>query len=147
MIVAPRSDTHNYLCRMELKAISQHGDDVIVRVLVVPNASASAVVGPHADRIRVRIAAPPERGRANAELCSLLSAATGARRAEIESGAINRKKIDKIEVSFAATGTATGIDADFGSTRWGRLYLAMKKTIFVAPIAGRRGAFIPGCGC
>jgi len=64
-----------------------------------------------------------------------------------EGGAINRKKIDKIEVSFAATGTATGIDADFGSTRWGRLYLAMKKTIFVAPIAGRRGAFIPGCGC
>jgi hypothetical protein len=59
-----------------------------------------------------------------------------------EGGAVNRKKIDKIEVSFAATGTATGIDANFGSTKWGRLYLAMKKTIFVAPIAGRR--FLPG---
>lgn len=59
-----------------------------------------------------------------------------------ESGPVNRKKIDKIEISNAATGLATGLDANFGSTKWGRLYLAMKKTIFVAPIAGRR--FLPG---
>ncbi len=36
---------------------------VCVRVKVVPGASRSEVVGVHGDRLRVRIAAPPEAGK------------------------------------------------------------------------------------
>ncbi len=53
-----------------------------------------------------------------------------------ESGPVERKKIDKIEIQYAATAATS--DASFGSTKYGRLYLAMRKTVFVAPIAGRR---------
>lgn len=40
-----------------------------------PGASRSELVGRHGDGWRVRIAAPPERGRANEALCKLLAAA------------------------------------------------------------------------
>jgi hypothetical protein len=55
-----------------------------------------------------------------------------------EAGPVNRRKIDKIEESFAAVGTATGLDPSFATTRWGRLYLQLKQSLFVAPVAGRR---------
>lgn len=61
-----------------------------------------------------------------------------------EQGPVNMKKIDKIQVSYSATGLATGVDANFGSTRWGRLYLAMKKTIFIAPFAARSRLYSGG---
>jgi uncharacterized protein (TIGR00251 family) len=69
---------------------SDHG--VLVDVLVVPNASRSEVVGLHGDRIKVRIASPPERGRANTELSSTLSAATGVRRVTLVAGRTTRVK-------------------------------------------------------
>lgn len=68
------------------------GDDVVVRVVVVPNASASKIVGLHGDRIKIRVAAPPERGRANSAVCKMLRDATGASRAVIEAGMTNRSK-------------------------------------------------------
>lgn len=55
-----------------------------------------------------------------------------------EAGPVNRRKIDKIEESFAAVGTATGLDASFATTKWGRLYLQLKKSLFIAPVPGRR---------
>jgi uncharacterized protein (TIGR00251 family) len=77
---------------MELDAITQDGEDVVVRILVVPNASANTLVGLHGDRIRVRVAAPPERGRANDAVCALLGAATGAKNVVVEAGSTHRKK-------------------------------------------------------
>ena len=41
---------------------------------VSPGASRSELVGRHGDGWRARIAAPPERGRANDALCKLLAA-------------------------------------------------------------------------
>jgi uncharacterized protein (TIGR00251 family) len=46
-------------------------------VTVSPGASRSELVGRHGDGWRVRIAAPPERGRANEALCRLLADALG----------------------------------------------------------------------
>lgn len=77
---------------MELDAIRQDGEDVLVRVLVVPNASATSLVGRHGDRIRVRVAAPPEKGRANVAVCELLSDATGARSVDVVAGGTSRRK-------------------------------------------------------
>jgi hypothetical protein len=55
-----------------------------------------------------------------------------------EAGPVNRRKIDKIEESFAAVGTATGLDPSFATTKWGRLYLQLRKSLFIAPVPGRR---------
>ena len=63
-----------------------------VDVLVVPNASRSHVVGLHGDRVKIRISAPPEKGKANQELVSLLLATTNATRATVVSGQLSRYK-------------------------------------------------------
>ena len=44
-----------------------------ISVTVSPDARRSDLVGRHGDGWRARIAAPPERGRANEALCSLLA--------------------------------------------------------------------------
>lgn len=51
---------------------------VEVRLKVVPGASRSAVAGVLGDRLKVRVAAPPEDGRANRAVEDLLAEATGA---------------------------------------------------------------------
>jgi uncharacterized protein (TIGR00251 family) len=81
---------------MSPDAIVQDGGDVLVRVLVVPNASASSIVGLHGDRIRVRVAAPPEKGRANVAVCELLSAVTGARSVDVVAGGTSRRKTVRV---------------------------------------------------
>ncbi|MFN8039280.1 MAG: DUF167 domain-containing protein [Acidimicrobiales bacterium] len=53
------------------------GADLVVRVLVQPGARRPAVVGRHGDELRLRVAAPPERGRANAEVVQVLAEALG----------------------------------------------------------------------
>lgn len=63
-----------------------------MRVLVVPNATRSEIVGPHGDRIKIRVAVPPERGKANAEVCRLLIDTTGAVAAEVTNGLTSRTK-------------------------------------------------------
>lgn len=44
-------------------------------IWVVPGASRDQIAGLHAGRIRVRVAAPPEGGRANEAVCRILSEA------------------------------------------------------------------------
>jgi uncharacterized protein len=46
---------------------------IVFRVQVVPRASRSEIVGEHNGLLRVRIAAPPVDGAANAELIALLA--------------------------------------------------------------------------
>ena len=57
-----------------------------------------------------------------------------------ESGPVSSRTIDKISESYAIA-TASGSDADLSSTKWGRLYAQMRRSLFVAPLAGRR--FLP----
>jgi uncharacterized protein (TIGR00251 family) len=48
---------------------------VSFEVVVVPRASRSRIVGVHAGRLKVTLAAPPVDGEANAELCATLAKA------------------------------------------------------------------------
>jgi uncharacterized protein (TIGR00251 family) len=55
----------------------------LLRVKVVPGASRSGLAGEHGDCWKVRVAAPPEKGRANAELVAVVAASLGLRRADV----------------------------------------------------------------
>ncbi|HTR20188.1 MAG TPA: DUF167 domain-containing protein [Gemmatimonadales bacterium] len=63
-------------------------------VHVVPRARRTAVVGRHGDAIRIRLAAPPVDGAANAELVRFLAERLGVPRAAvtIRTGTTGRRK-------------------------------------------------------
>ena len=63
-------------------------------VHVVPRARASAVVGPHGDAVKIRVAAPPADGAANAELVRLVADRLGvaAARVVVTAGLAGRRK-------------------------------------------------------
>ncbi len=50
-------------------------------------------------------------------------------------GTVKRRKIDKLEIEFE---TQPPSDADLGATKWGLMYLQLRKSLFIAPVAGRR---------
>ena len=64
---------------------------MLVRCWVVPGASRTELKGLHGDRLKIRVAAPPQGGRANAEVCKLLSEVAAAP-AELVAGIANRSK-------------------------------------------------------
>ena len=78
--------------------IEQDGDDVLLWIKAVPGASRDQIAGVIGDRLKVRISAPPEDGKANKAICKLLAKALGVRNAQvsIESGATNPQKIIRI---------------------------------------------------
>jgi uncharacterized protein (TIGR00251 family) len=53
------------------------GADTLIRLKAVPGASRDAVAGLLGDRLKVRITAPSEGGKANRAICRLLSKAVG----------------------------------------------------------------------
>ena len=65
---------------------------------VAPGAGRSAVVGRHGDAWKLRVAAPPERGRANASVVSLLATSLEIGRPDVRivSGAVSRDKVVEI---------------------------------------------------
>ena len=49
------------------------GDDLVLRVKAVPGAKRDAIAGALGDRLKIRVAAPPEDGQANAAIRALLA--------------------------------------------------------------------------
>ena len=75
-----------------------------VELTVSPGAARSELVGRHGGGWRVRIAAPPERGRANRELVALLAGTLGVERDEVTvvAGRASRRKLVEVEGLSAA---------------------------------------------
>ena len=73
---------------------SQKDDKLVFQVQVVPRASLSEVVGEHNGALRVRVAAAPVGGAANAELIRTLAVAFGipSRSLEITRGRSGKRK-------------------------------------------------------
>ena len=68
--------------------------DVVLRLHVQPGAGRTAVVGRHGDALKVRVAAPPEGGRANEAVLALVAETLGVGRdaVELTGGPASRSK-------------------------------------------------------
>lgn len=72
---------------------------VRIRLKVVPGSRKEQIVGPLGDRLKIKVAAPPEQGKANQAVCELLARALGVdtRRVEIVAGLTNPEKVARVE--------------------------------------------------
>ncbi|MDR1301180.1 MAG: DUF167 domain-containing protein [Treponema sp.] len=59
------------------------GDQLYLAIKALPGASQSQILSLSAGRLRVKIAAAPDQGKANAELCSFLAKRLGCPRKEV----------------------------------------------------------------
>ncbi len=83
-----------------------------LRLQVRPRASRTAVAGPFAGALRIRLAAPPVDGEANAELVAFLAKRLGVPKAAVAivRGAAGRRKVVEVEgVSAADAAAALGL--------------------------------------
>jgi uncharacterized protein (TIGR00251 family) len=71
----------------------------ILRLTVVPGAQRTQVVGLHGDRLKVRLAAPPEKGAANRELIAFLARALSLPKSSLKLtlGAKSRTKVVAVD--------------------------------------------------
>lgn len=74
--------------------LDEHAEGTIIWVRVRPAARRSAITGIHADQLKVAVASPPDRGRANEALVKLVAECfkIAPSRVEIVSGATSRTK-------------------------------------------------------
>ena len=87
--------------------ISRDGDDVLIRIKVVPGASGNEIAGVLGNRLKVRVSAPAEGGRANEAVCAVIAAALGVkpRQVSVESGHASAQKVLRVsgvELEFVA---------------------------------------------
>jgi hypothetical protein len=69
---------------------------VELRLKVVPGSSRSAIVGPLGDRLKVKVAAPPEAGKANKEVAEVIRRWTGAKDVAVVAGLTNPEKTVRV---------------------------------------------------
>lgn len=70
------------------------GDGVILTLHIQPGAKKTEVAGPHGDALKIRLAAPPVDGQANAALLEFVAAkiGVGGRAVELLGGRMSRAK-------------------------------------------------------
>ncbi len=75
-------------------SIGRHADGVVLPVVAHPGAKRSAILGERAGALRVAVTAPPDKGKANAAIQSVLAECLGLKSAQIAllTGATSRQK-------------------------------------------------------
>jgi uncharacterized protein (TIGR00251 family) len=75
-------------------ALTAHAAGTILPVKAQPGARRTAIVGVHAGALRVAVAAPPEKGKANAAIVALLAETLGCKASQVTllTGATGRQK-------------------------------------------------------
>jgi uncharacterized protein (TIGR00251 family) len=83
----------------------------LLRIKAVPGAKRDQIAGPLGDRLKVRVAAPPEGGKANAAICALIAKALDLKPSAVTliAGQTNPEKSVRVE----------GLDADAVRERLG----------------------------
>lgn len=90
-------------------------DAVVLSIHVQPGAARSEAVGEHGDALKIRLAAPPVDGKANAALIAFVARALDLPRSQVEliSGAASRQKRLRVcGASLQAVETAFSSQAD-----------------------------------
>ncbi len=80
---------------MELgKCAIEQSEGVELRVHIQPRASKTEIIGLHGEALKIRLAAPPVDGQANAELCRYLARQVGVPQKDVQmkSGVNSRQK-------------------------------------------------------
>jgi uncharacterized protein (TIGR00251 family) len=79
-------------------------DPVRIPIKAVPGASRDQIVGPLGGRLKIKVAAPPEGGKANAAICALVAAALGlkARQVVVVAGHGSAEKVLEIRALESA---------------------------------------------
>ena len=74
------------------------GTGYTLKIQVAPGAAESQIVGPYGDRLKIRIAAAPEKGEANKALLDFLARRLGLTKnsLRLKSGARDRTKVVEI---------------------------------------------------
>jgi len=83
----------------------------VIAVKVVPRAAQSRVEGWHGDALKVRLAAPPVEGKANAALIALLARTLGVAQGNVDIVGGETSRIKRVRIS--------GLSADEIKTRLG----------------------------
>lgn len=84
--------------------ITQGDGGVRFAVHAQPRASRTELAGPHGDAIRIRLAAPPVEGAANAELVSFLAKLLGVPRSAVRVVTGRRGRRKTVEVAGVDAG-------------------------------------------
>jgi len=116
--------------------VSDSAAELVIRVKAVPGAKSDSIVGMLGERLKVRVAAPPEGGRANRAIERLIAAALGVapRSVSVVAGAGSAEKQVRIEAPPAgAPGVLLGRDSEPSPGRSQRLGSSPSSA------AGRRG--------
>ncbi len=68
---------------------------VLIRVKAVPGAKREQVAGVLGDRLKIKVSAPPEGGKANAAICALIAKKLGVKAGAVSvvSGMTNPEKV------------------------------------------------------
>ncbi len=84
--------------------LRSHPEGVAITVWVVPGARRTEITGLYGDALRMRIAAPPEQGRANRAVIEMLQVTFGAEVRQM-GGAVSRRKRFLLRGMTAAAAT------------------------------------------
>ena len=78
--------------------LNQTEQDVEIRVKVVPGSSKTQIAGTLGEMLKIKVAAPPEKGKANQSLIAFLAKLLGLKKNDIEivSGKTNPVKVLRI---------------------------------------------------
>lgn len=97
---------------MALNARQDDDGALLIAVKAVPAAKRDEIVGPLGERLKVRVSAPPEGGKANRAICALLAREFGVRESDVQvvAGAGRAEKTVRI----------AGVDAAAARARWDR---------------------------
>lgn len=74
------------------EVVEPHGEGTVIKVWAVPGARSTTIVGSHGGRLKVRVAAPADRGAANRAVADHLGAVLGVRGVVLVGPATRREK-------------------------------------------------------
>lgn len=85
------------------------GDGVVLTLHIQPGAKKTEVVGTHGEALKIRLAAPPVDGKANAALIAFLSRKVGAGRTAVELLTGDTSRAKRVRITGVAADTVRAL--------------------------------------